>query len=326
MFRTANPFSGGLRPHNVNSGTVLAIRTLKRRPAYPQTYQPQLADKTHPTKDHSSFFQRHLKAWLGPRNVRGEYYRNKYYYPPQNHKPNYIVPDGNTVVDPSKPETNNDRRMGNTRRDPSLQPFPQNPYCKTALMISNELKDTIYQQVQQGAHIQEIAHKYGIKLERVEAIVRLQEIERGWKKENKISQDMEKFASVMYKMFPLFEPPVDAENLTEIPTPQRTLHQRFLTISESEPFGPVDAAEIFGLEPAQQTLDNLTEFKDTTANSNTRTNEVLIGKQKQGDSAVFKFTHAQSGNVGFRYGASRRDRKKDRAIGFDKAGKMVNMV
>jgi len=193
-------------------------------------------------------------------------------------------------------------------------------------MISNELKDNIYQQVQQGAHIQEIAHKYGIKLERVEAIVRLQEIERGWKKENKISQDMEKFASVMYKMFPLFEPPVDAENLTEIPTPQRTLHQRFLTISESEPFGPVDAAEIFGLEPAQQTLDNLTEFKDTTANSNTRTNEVLIGKQKQGDSAVFKFTHAQSGNVGFRYGASRRDRKKDRAIGFDKAGKMVNMV
>lgn len=183
MFRTASPFSGGLRPHNVNSGTVLAIRTLKRRPAYPQTYQPQLADKTHPTKDHSSFFQRHLKAWLGPRNVRGEYYRNKYYYPPQNHKPNYIVPDGNTVVDPSKPETNNDRRMGNTKRDPSLQPFPQNPYCKTALMISYELKDTIYHQVQEGAHIQEIAHKYGIKLERVEAIVRLQEIERGWKKE-----------------------------------------------------------------------------------------------------------------------------------------------
>lgn len=137
---------------------------------------------------------------------------------------------------------------------------------------------------------------------------------------------MHKFANVMYKMFPLFEPPVDAENLTEIPTPQRTLHQRFLTISESEPFGPVQAADIFGLEPAQTTLDNLAEFQDTTVDHKTKTNQILVGKQKQGDSAMFKFTHAQSGNVGFRYGASRRDRKKDRAIGFDKAGKMVNMV
>ena len=29
------------------------------------------------------------------------------------------------------------------------------------------------------------------------------------------------------------------------------------------------------------------------------------------------------GNFGYRYGASRRDRKKDRAIGFDASGKMV---
>lgn len=187
MLQSCGARSGTFRGPVGSQVTITAIRNLKRRPAYPHTYQPQLVEKTHPTKDHSSFFQRHLKAWLGPRNARGEYYRNKYYYPPQNHKPNYIVPDGNTVVDPSKPNVNMDRRMGQNQRDPSLQPFPQNPYCKTALMITDDLKDTIYTRVQEGAHTQEIAHKYGIKLERVEAIVRLQSIERAWKKDVSIT-------------------------------------------------------------------------------------------------------------------------------------------
>lgn len=144
--------------------------------------------------------------------------------------------------------------------------------------------------------------------------------------QNKITPDIEKFATTMYRMFPLFEAPVNAENLTEIPVPLKTVHQRFLTISESEPFGPVEAADVFGLEPAQQTLDNLTEFNASSANLQAATADVVIGKQKQGDSAMFKFTQVQSGHTGFRYGASRRDRKKDRAIGFDRAGKMINMV
>lgn len=134
---------------------------------------------------------------------------------------------------------------------------------------------------------------------------------------------MEKFSNVMYRMFPLYEPPVEAENLTEIPTPERTLHQRFLTISESEPFGPVDAAKLFGLEPAQETLNNLTEFKEEVDSSNVKLNKVLIGTERQNERTNFKFIHSKSGEVGLRYGASRRDRKKDRAVGFDREGKMV---
>lgn len=133
---------------------------------------------------------------------------------------------------------------------------------------------------------------------------------------------MAKFADTMYKMFPLYEPPVEAENLTEIPTPHKTLHQRFLTIAESEPFGPVDAAGLFGLEPAQQTLEKLTDFKDDEE-AHVKLNKVLVGTERENDRRVFKFTHAKSGSVGFRYGASRRDRKKDRAVGFDQAGRMV---
>lgn len=125
----------------------------------------------------------------------------------------------------------------------------------------------------------------------------------------------------MYKMFPLYSVQSSPENLTEIPTPHKTLHQRFLTISESEPFGPLDAAELYGLEPASQTLDNITQH--IKGDDVKQVNTVVVGEEKAGDKAVFKFIQAKAGNVGFRYGASRRDRKKDRRVGFDKEGRMV---
>lgn len=143
--------------------------------------------------------------------------------------------------------------------------------------------------------------------------------------QGKLGKELSKFSGVMTKMFPLYEPPKEADNLTEIPTPHKTLHQRFLTISESEPFGPVDAAKIFGLEPAQQTLDNLTEVSEES-NNTVKLNKVVVGVQKKGDDTQFRFTKATSGQVGFRYGALRRDRKKDRAVGFDKLGRMVYTV
>lgn len=127
-------------------------------------------------------------------------------------------------------------------------------------------------------------------------------------------------------MFPLFYPPKHRDNLTEIPTPSKTLHQRFLTISESEPFGPVDAAKIFGLEPAQETLDKLSEFQEVGETAQTRMNKVVVGVQKEGEEIQFKFTKATAGNVGYRYGASRRDKKRNRAVGFDKVGRMVYTV
>lgn len=130
----------------------------------------------------------------------------------------------------------------------------------------------------------------------------------------------------MGKMFPLFYPPKHRDNLTEIPTPAKTLHQRFVTISESEPFGPVDAASIFGLEPAQETLNSLSEFKDVSDSPKVKQSEVVVGVQKDGDDTQFRFTKATSGDVGFRYGASRRDKKRDRTVGFDKLGRMVYTV
>lgn len=126
----------------------------------------------------------------------------------------------------------------------------------------------------------------------------------------------------MYKLFPLFEPQGTRDNLTEIPTPHKTLQQRFLTLAESEPFGPVDASKILDLPVAEDTLTLLTKG-EKDVQTKVHKNQVVVAAEREGDRTQFKFTQRKSGDVGFRYGASRRDRKKDRGVGFDAEGKMV---
>lgn len=161
------------------AGSIQSVRfARKRAPEYP-SYTMQLAPLGHKSKDHNGVFRRHLKAWLGPKNVVGEYHENKYYYVPQNNVPNYVVPDGNPLV--SSTETSNVR--GYAKRNPSVNPFPQNPSCKTASMVSDDLKKEIYSDHEKGVLAQELAHKHRMKVARVEAIVRLQKIEQVWKEE-----------------------------------------------------------------------------------------------------------------------------------------------
>lgn len=162
------------------AGSHQSVRYLRKRaPEYP-LYKAKVAPLTHKKKDHTGFFGRHLKAWLGPRNIQGEYHENKYYYVPQNNVPNYIVPDGNSLVS----STNYSNVRTDRARDPSLHPFPQNTNCKTASMVSDSLKSKIYNShVENGVLAQELAHKHGMKIARVEAIIRLQKIEKSWKEE-----------------------------------------------------------------------------------------------------------------------------------------------
>lgn len=214
MIRPASNSSTALGKIGIN---VQQVRFLKRKLAYPQAYKPQVAPLTHRKKDHASYFQRHLKEWLGPVNARGEYYRNKYYYPPQDHKPRYIVPDGNTIVDPSKPQLSEDRRFSDAKRNPSLQPFPFNPHCRTASVISNDLRAKIYEDVtQNGMHAQEVAHKYGIKITRVEAIVKLQQIEHQWKEEVCIINDFRR--PNVITMMKQFKNSISLEDLNMVKT------------------------------------------------------------------------------------------------------------
>ncbi|KAI5969741.1 hypothetical protein CANMA_001203 [Candida margitis] len=269
-----------------------------------------------------------FRQFLGPRSITGDYHKNKYYYPPQNNKPNYIVNDGRSVVGESpKLGYSRMRNVEEPGRNPQLHPFPHNIFTKTAYIIPEHLKSQIVEDEQvNGLHPQEIAHKYGINLQRVEAILKLSAIEKNF--EPKIAEDLKSYATIMKRMFPLFKGGYTADNLTEIPTPHKTLTDRFLTIEENEPFGPVDAAKILHLEPASKTLQKLTEFNLEEAQKQQQAIEdkkidIVYGKKRKDENKLFRFTMKNVGEFGHRYGASRRDRKLDRAIGFDAAGKMI---
>lgn len=176
-------FNASITVRSTGGVGLQQVRNLSRRKyAYPQGYKPVVDAQTHPKKDHRTWFKRHLKGWLGPSNIRGEYYKNKYYYPPQDHNPNYIIQDGHTDGTAVLPEGEGrflGRGLGSSRL--KFQPFPENPHCKTNLMISNELKEKLHSELTvNGLHAQQVAHKYGIKIGRVEAISRLQAIKKQW--------------------------------------------------------------------------------------------------------------------------------------------------
>lgn len=148
--------------------------------------------------------------------------------------------------------------------------------------------------------------------------------------QNRITPDLRKMSDTLYKMFPVFQPQYQQarENLSEIPIPDKALSSRFLTIAESQPFGPVDASKVLELEPAAETLKKLSTIGQHSAGHKDAKDlkhkkQVIYGELLKGEKSMFKFTHAPVGKVGFRYGSGNRDSKKDRKIGFNELGKMV---
>lgn len=163
----------------LNALRLLTFTRGKRIMAYPK-YDPQYPiRRPQSPKDHSSINRLALMLWLGPRNMRGEYYRNKYFYPPQNHRPNYVVPDGQTVVDASyDPEARPRRNLVAANRTP-LHPFPLNTATKTSHILSKDLKDKIVYDVEtKGLSPHDVAFKYGMKRARVEATLTLEKIRK----------------------------------------------------------------------------------------------------------------------------------------------------
>ena len=296
-------------------------------------------------------FKRLMDEFLGPKNYKGEYYLNKYTYPNQDHTTNYVDPEserGNSLLSvkgrsagdaeqqgssqdsKSKDEDSESNLLGsggNGRTRNPLQPFPMNAHCYTNTQVSKEMKQQIVNDVVNlNLTAQSVALKYGLKIQRIEAIVKLHAIEQKYKTDGKITRDMQKFADVMYKMFPLYDPKKNAENLTEIPIPEATKQSRFLTIAESEPFGPVDAAQEYGLEPAAVTLQRLSHGSESSVNEvkkeKKKDNDSFLAPMNKGDRSAFRFTDVKVGKIGYRYGKSFRDNRKDRKIDFDAAGKL----
>lgn len=276
-------------------------------------------------------FKRLMDQFLGPKNYKGDYYLNKYAYPKTNHTTNYIDPRnerGNALLEPlSEFDASSDdfAESGRGRNRHTLQPFPLNSSCFTNLQVSNETKVQIVNDILLNKiPSQQVALKYGLKIQRIEAILKLREIEEEWEQQGLIKGDLKRMSNTLYKMFPLYNPEKNAENLTEIPIPRETLQSRFLTIAESQPFGPVDAAKEFNLEPAAVTLERLSEGGEHSSHhavgKKSKKDATFIATMHEGDKHAFRFTPVKVGKVGYRYGKVFRDNRKDRKIAYDAAG------
>lgn len=309
-------------------GTQIGQVRYRRTLAYPFYSKPGNIPPARKGRK-QTVFKRLMDQFLGPKNYKGEYYLNKYAYPKNNHSTNYIDPrseKGNALLEPlSEFDTVDEEPNKFNRRGKNvLQPFPLNKNLYTNLQISNEVKEQIVNDVLVNkVSSQQVALKYGLKIQRIEAILKLDAIEKEWQNAGLINGDLKKMSETLYKMFPLFNPEKHAENLTEIPIPKETLQSRFLTIAESEPFGPVDAAKEFNLEPAAVTLERLSEGGEHSSHANAKEikkDGSFIAPMYEGDKYAFKFTPVKVGQVGYRYGKVFRDNRKDRKIAFDAAG------
>lgn len=192
-----------------------------------------------------------------------------------------------------EPVSGGDAMSSNFNRDNSdrwRQPFPENKFCLTNYWVDSTLKRRIFEDLNvDGLSTQEVSQKYGLKVARVEALSKLYQLEEQREqrkaKSKKINTDVDKMAATMEQMFPLFNPPPPTEsqddsyynyinnnsrreNLSEIPIPSNAKRSRFITLAESEPFGPLDAASLLDLEPAVKTLERLATEGEHSANHN----------------------------------------------------------
>lgn len=165
----------------------------RRQIAYP-FYKFNFLNRNHQVK-HDSNLKYAMRQFLGPKNFKGEYIYNKYYKVPQDHLPNYVSSDlenGQSLVDPitgNKCAINPDESVSILNSKPrdipgyrKLQPFPHNRHCRTNFILSEDTRLQIYQKIQiEKKSTQEVAKEFNIKIPRIEAVVKLVEVEQKFK-------------------------------------------------------------------------------------------------------------------------------------------------
>lgn len=304
----------------------------RRTLAYPFYSKPGNIPPTRGGRK-QTVFKRLMDQFLGPKNYKGDYYLNKYTYPKTNCTTNYIDPRGergDALLKVANEFDDEDASASRASRKHSMQPFPFNNHCFTNAQISAQTKTAIVNDILLNKmSSQQAALKYGLKIQRIEAILKLRKIEEEWNQLGLVQGDLEKMARTMSEMLPVYVMGKNAENLTEIPVPKETAQSRFLTIAESEPFGPVDAAREFGLEPAAVTLQKLSEGGEHSAHTagaadataKAKANAAFLAPSAPHDRSVLKFTPVKTGQVGYRYGRVNRDNRKNRPVAYDPTGR-----
>lgn len=135
------------------SGSPLICNTAEGADAQTNNTRPAAEGLSRNATQHS-----HRKAFIQWATTRGEQYK---------------------LFDPQKPRNYLDGKS---------HPFPLNPQFQPQLPVSTTTRDAIYSDWRAGAGLRQISQGYGIALDRVEAILKLQEVSKRWQEEVSISK------------------------------------------------------------------------------------------------------------------------------------------
>lgn len=98
--------------------------------------------------------------------------------------------DGEIV--PKKTQKTKEARVKETKDEPplpkenteDLMPFPMNRQFRSQHVLSEELKDAIYERVMvDGKSVRDVSASLGVEMNRVGAVVRLKAVEKEWEKQ-----------------------------------------------------------------------------------------------------------------------------------------------
>nr|POF22385.1 37s ribosomal protein s35, mitochondrial [Quercus suber] len=135
-------------------------------------------------------------------------------------------------------------------RTSDLRPYPLNKDFASQPVLSEELREQIYEQVNMNKHdLETVAGTFGVDIRRVAAVVRLKTIEKQWITEGK--RLAKPYSEAVLAMLPKtpFKPNANGfkphETINDVLVHAKTRQQIFYPTSESRHFTREDAAKVF---------------------------------------------------------------------------------
>ncbi|PSN72180.1 hypothetical protein BS50DRAFT_569721 [Corynespora cassiicola Philippines] len=137
-----------------------------------------------------------------------------------------------------------------------LRPFPANPFFRSQPVLSEDLREAIYQRVKKdGATVSLASVEFGVSNERVGAVVRLKQMEKEWIAQGKtLAVPYSKAVLDMVPTTPYIDPskpqnkgrrPIPHEPINDLPVHPATRQQLFVPVAESRQFTREDAGKAF---------------------------------------------------------------------------------
>ncbi|KAH9880993.1 hypothetical protein J1614_001486, partial [Plenodomus biglobosus] len=137
-----------------------------------------------------------------------------------------------------------------------LRPYPLNPYFRSQSVLSEELREAIYQRVKKdGATVSLASVEFGVSNERVGAVVRLKQMEKEWVAQGKtLATPYSKAVLAMLPTTPHIDTsnpknkgkrPITHEPINDLIVHPATRQQLFVPVAESRHFTRVDAGKAF---------------------------------------------------------------------------------